>query len=174
MSSLKFVFPQFPSSSLINNNHNHNNNNNNNNNNINNSNNINNNNNNNNKYNKNILIATPPLVSPRDDVWGPSAKIPYWWTHRGSDTSSAWNLCGGVTKCRQFSRGYLQWEWTSRIALRKIYLDLRGGCLLVQRYHRRKMWQVWHKTGVHCLWAEAAKRLHLKKEEERANITSIC
>ena len=23
--------------------------------------------------------ATPPLVSPRNDVWGMSAEIPYWW-----------------------------------------------------------------------------------------------
>ena len=24
-------------------------------------------------------IATPPLVSQRKDIWGTSAKIPYWW-----------------------------------------------------------------------------------------------
>ena len=24
-------------------------------------------------------FARPPLVSPRNDVWGTSAKIPYWW-----------------------------------------------------------------------------------------------
>ena len=24
-------------------------------------------------------LATPPLVSPRNDVWGTSAEIPYWW-----------------------------------------------------------------------------------------------
>ena len=25
------------------------------------------------------LFATPPLVSPRNDVWETSAEIPYWW-----------------------------------------------------------------------------------------------
>ena len=74
------MFPQFTSTSMINNN---------------------NNNNNNYNNNNNIIIALPPLVSPRDDVWGPSAKIPHWWTHLCCDLSSAWNLCGGVTKCRQ-------------------------------------------------------------------------
>ena len=24
-------------------------------------------------------FAPPPLVSPRNDVWGTSAEIPYWW-----------------------------------------------------------------------------------------------
>ena len=24
-------------------------------------------------------LATPSLVSPRNDVWGTSAEIPYWW-----------------------------------------------------------------------------------------------
>ena len=69
----------------------------------NNNNNNNNDDNNNNNYNNNnnIIIATRPLVSPLDDVWGPSAKIPHWWTHPCCDLSSAWNLCGGVTKCRQ-------------------------------------------------------------------------
>ena len=67
-------------------------------------------------------FGTPPLVSPRNDVWETSAKIPYWWDittqiwvvlqfwlaeanfPRGttdqkhypdlcSDTSSEWNFC---------------------------------------------------------------------------------
>ena len=25
------------------------------------------------------LFTTPPLVSPRNDVWATSAEIPYWW-----------------------------------------------------------------------------------------------
>ena len=54
---------------------------------------------------KQPIFATSPLVCPRNDLWGTSAEIPYWWhvtihfwstpnqshySELGSDTSLVW------------------------------------------------------------------------------------
>ena len=56
-------------------------------------------------------FATPPLVSPRNDVWETSAEIPYWWrVYRVisisavvSQASFRGETAGGVAKFRLFS-----------------------------------------------------------------------
>ena len=79
-------------------------------------------------------VATSPLVSPRNDVWGTTAEIPYWWrvtTHEiwvrvligcaareicnqkhypdlGSDVSSEWNFCQSSSDV--ISQGNQQWR----------------------------------------------------------------
>ena len=42
-------------------------------------------------------FATSPLVSPRNDVWGTSAEIPYWWRAvlPRSGRSLDWSCCEG-------------------------------------------------------------------------------
>ena len=36
-------------------------------------------------------FKTPPLVSPRNDVWKTSAAIPYWWRVTDLGSSSDWS-----------------------------------------------------------------------------------
>ena len=36
-------------------------------------------------------FATPPMVSPRNDVWKTSAAIPYWWRVTDLGSSSDWS-----------------------------------------------------------------------------------
>ena len=41
-------------------------------------------------------FATPPLISPRNDVWETSAEIPYWW----SVTTQIFGLCFWLVEVR--------------------------------------------------------------------------
>ena len=72
-------------------------------------------------------FATPPLVSPRNDVWETSAEIPYWWRvtiqiwvvlligwskfpmwfGQSEATSSVWNFCAHFSNV--ISRGNQWW-----------------------------------------------------------------
>ena len=72
-------------------------------------------------------FATPPLVSPRNDVWETNAEIPYWWRitiqiwvvlligwskfpmwfGQSEATSSVWNFCAHFSDV--VSRGNQWW-----------------------------------------------------------------
>ena len=48
-------------------------------------------------------LTTLPLVSPPNDVWDPSAEIPYWW--RVTLASSVWNFCARFSDFTGSARG---------------------------------------------------------------------
>ena len=45
-------------------------------------------------------FATPPTVSSRNDVWGTTAEITYWWCCCASDWLKIYFTVGRVAKCR--------------------------------------------------------------------------
>ena len=94
-------------------------------------------------------LATPPLVSPPNDVWETSAEIPYWWrvtsqiwvelligrarrkfisTNQkhypdlGSNASSVWNFCTRFSDV--ISRGKQWWSREMSAVFRQAIIDL--------------------------------------------------
>ena len=104
--------------------------------------------------------ATPPLLSPRNDLWGMSAEMPYWWRVAiqiwvvlligrvnllqpvrsttpialVSQTSFRGETSGGVAKCRLFS-------WP-----RRSQLDLLPNFSNFSRPPRQKQ----HQSSAYC------------------------
>ena len=85
------------------------------------------------------LFTTPPLVSPRNDMWATTEEIPYWWhslfrsgyrswlvevdfsrnrtnqkhySEPGSDTMSVWNFC---SLCSDVILQETWWWWSCKM-----------------------------------------------------------
>ena len=119
------------------------------------------------RWENNQHFASSPLVSPRNDVWGTSTEIPYWWRV----TTQIWMLISAT--CTNIRKTYLfcskLWLVTDLKAVS--FLTLRYVCpfqghtwlvnLLLMSYWRLGMWDIPILDTCHQLSLRVWEQFHV-------------